>query len=110
MNKFSKSLTRDPTESTEFKTALLLKKSTLTKDICKQVLPTGSRPPRLYGVPMIQREGIPLSPIVSNIGAPTYKFSSYLSRLLQQLVRKSEHHVTKSTVHPDTGIYTYTTR
>ena len=110
MNKFSKSLTRDPTESTECKTALLLKKSTLTKDICKQVLPTGSRPPRLYGVPMIQREGIPLSPIVSNIGAPTYKFSSYLSRLLQQLVRKSEHHVTKSTVHPDTGIYTYTTR
>jgi hypothetical protein len=43
-------LARDPTDSTERKTTLLLKKSALTEDICKQLCPAGSRPPRLYGL------------------------------------------------------------
>jgi hypothetical protein len=68
-------LTRDPSDLTEQKTALLLKKSTLTEDICKQLHPSGSRPPRLYGLPKIHKEGVPLRPIVSNICAPTYQLS-----------------------------------
>ena len=77
-----KSLARDPTELTERTTALLLKKSTLTEDICKRLCPTGSRPLRLYGLPKIHKEGVPLRPTVSNIGAPTHKLSSYLSGFL----------------------------
>ena len=39
-------LARDATDSTERKTTLLLKKSTLTEDIRKQLSPAGSRPPK----------------------------------------------------------------
>jgi len=52
-----RSLASDPTGSTELKTTLLLKKSTLTKDISKQLRPASSRPPRLYGLSKIHKEG-----------------------------------------------------
>src|SRR5215469_1292483 len=89
-------LTKDPTESTERKTTRLLKKSTLSEDICKQLSPSGSRPPRLYGLPKIHKEGVPLRPIVSNIGAPTYQLSKHLAGLLSPLTGKSTHHVKNS--------------
>jgi hypothetical protein len=79
-------LTRDPTDSTERKTTLLLKKPTLTEDICKQLRPAGSRSPRLYGLPKIHKEGVPLRPTVSYIGAPTYQLSKYIAGLLGQLI------------------------
>jgi len=86
-------LARDPTDSTERKNILLLKKSTLTEDICKQLRPAGSRPPRMYGLPEIHKEGVPLRPIVSNIGAPTYQLSKYLAGLPSQLTGNAAHHV-----------------
>jgi hypothetical protein len=86
-------LTRDPTDSTERKTTSLLKKSTLTEDICKQLRPTSSRPPSLYGLPKLHKEGVPLRPIVNNIGTLTYQLSKYLARLLSQLTGNSAHHV-----------------
>jgi hypothetical protein len=72
-------LTKDPTDATERKNTLLLKKSTLTEDIYKRLSPSGSRPPRLYGLPKIHKVGVPLRPIVSNIGTPTYQLSKYLA-------------------------------
>jgi len=63
-------LTTDPTDSIERKTTVLLKKSSLTEETRRQLGPAGSRPPRLYGLPKIHKEGVPLRPIVSNIGAP----------------------------------------
>jgi hypothetical protein len=90
-------LTKDPTNSTERKTSLLLKRSTLTEDIRKQLRPSGSRPPRFYGLPKIHKEGVPLRPIVSNIGAPTYQLSKYLAGLLTQLTGDSPHHIKNST-------------
>jgi hypothetical protein len=88
-----KELTKDPTDSVERKTALLLKKSKLAEDICKRLRPTGTRPPRLYGLPEIHKEGMPLRPIISNIGAPTYQLSKYLATLLRPFVGPSIHHV-----------------
>jgi len=91
-----KKLTKDPTDSTERKTTTLIKKTTLSEDLCKKVSPTGSRPPRLYGLPKIHKEGVPLRPIFSNIGAPTYQLSKHLAELLGQLTGKSAHHVKNS--------------
>jgi len=65
-------LAKDPTDAIERKTTLLLKKSSLTEETRRQLRPAGSRPPRMYGLPKIHKEGIPLRPIVSNIGTPTY--------------------------------------
>ena len=50
-------LARDPTDSTERKTTPLLKKSTLTEGLCKQLRPADSGPPRLYGVLKVHKEG-----------------------------------------------------
>jgi len=78
-------LPRDPTDSTERKTTRLLKKSTLSEDVYKELNPSGSRPPRLYGLPKIHKEGVPMRPIVSNIGAPMYKLAKYLAGFLNHL-------------------------
>ena len=90
-------LPKDPTESTERKTTSLIKKSTLPEELSNKLCPTGSRPPRLYGLPKIHKEGVPLRPIVSNIGAPTYQLSKHLAALLGQLTGNSTHHVKNST-------------
>jgi hypothetical protein len=57
---------------------------------------TGCRPPRLYGLPKIHKEEVPLKSIVNNIGAPTYQLSKYLAGLLSQLTENSAHHVKNS--------------
>ena len=40
---------------------------------------TGCRPPLLYGVPKL---GIPLRPIVSCIGSPSYNLSKFISKMI----------------------------
>ena len=57
----------------------------------------GTRLLRLYGLPKIHRDDVPIRPTVSNIGAPTYKLSKYLTSLLIPLVGRSSHHVTNFT-------------
>ena len=86
-------LTKDPTDSIERKTTALLKKSSITEETRRQLCPAGSRPPILYGLPKVHKEGIPLRPIVSNIGAPKYQLSKHLSGLLNQHTGKTAHHV-----------------
>lgn len=36
-------------------------------------------PPRLYGLPKIHKDGVPIRPIVSFISSPTYKLAKYLN-------------------------------
>ena len=77
-----RALARDPKEAVERKTILLLKKSSLAEEVCKRLRHAGARPPRLYGLPKIHKEGVPLRPIVSNIGAPTYQLAKFLAGIL----------------------------
>ena len=90
-------MAKDPNTTTEQKTTLLLKKkSSFTEETRRQLSTTSSRPPRLHGLPKIHKEGVPLRPIVSNIGAPTYQLPKHLAGLLNQLIGKSVHHVKNS--------------
>jgi hypothetical protein len=73
----------------ERKTSLLLKKSTLAEGVCRRLHPTGTRPLGLYGLCTIHKEGVPLRPVVSNIGVLTFKLSMYLAGLLSPLVGHS---------------------
>jgi hypothetical protein len=50
----------------------------------------------MYRLPKIHKEGVPLRPFVSNIGAPTYQLSKHLSGLLNKLTGKTAHHVKNS--------------
>jgi hypothetical protein len=88
-----KKLRKDPTDSVERKTVLLLKKSPFTEEIRQQLRPLGSRPPRLYGLPKIHKPDVPLRPIVSTIGSPTYHLAQHLAGLLNTYTCHSPHHV-----------------
>ena len=50
------------------------------------------QPPKLYGpggLPKLHKPGIPLRPIVTFCGSPTYQLSKYLTTMLQPLTDKS---------------------
>ncbi|GJQ72197.1 hypothetical protein Trydic_g3288 [Trypoxylus dichotomus] len=81
---------------------LNMKASSLPDDIEKQVIVTEALPPRLYGLPKIHKQDVPLRPIVSAIGAPTYLLAKHLTTLLQlyiggkpSYIRDSAHFVEK---------------
>jgi hypothetical protein len=91
-------LTKDPTDSIERKTTQLLKKSSLKDDLCKHLRPSGSRSPRLYDLPKIHKEGVPLRHIVSIIGAHTYQLAKHITGFLNKLAGNLTHHV-KNSIH-----------
>jgi len=47
------------------------------------------QPPKLYGLPKLHKPGIPMRPITSFCGSPTYQLSEYLTSILQSLTDKS---------------------
>ena len=55
--------------------------------------PQGQVPPKFYGLLKVHKEGMPLRPIASSIGAVTYETSKELSRILKPLVGKSPYQV-----------------
>jgi hypothetical protein len=95
-DKAYKKLKKDPTDSVERKTVLLLKKSPIAAEVGQQLRPQDCRPPRLYGLPKFHKPDVPLSPIVSTIGSPAYRLAKYLSGLLSNHTGNSPHHVRNS--------------
>ena len=59
----------------------------------RKLYPTGAGSLKFYGLPKLHKEGTPLRPIVSSIGAVTYATSKELSRILKPLVGKSPYHI-----------------
>ena len=53
--------------------------------------------PRIYSLPKIHKDGVPLRPIVNTIGSPTYKLARFLANLLKPLVGKTNSFVKDST-------------
>ena len=50
-----------------------------------------SQPPKLYGLPKLHKPNIPMRPIISFYGSPTYQLSKYLTTVLQALTDQSRH-------------------
>ncbi|KAG8236554.1 hypothetical protein J437_LFUL016859 [Ladona fulva] len=65
-------------------------KAGVPEDTIKSLLPQAPVPPRLYGLPKVHEESLPLKLIVSAINSPTYLLARYLAKLH---VEKSIHHV-----------------
>ena len=65
------------------KTDSLVKQSSLAPDVKTAVRCSEALPPRLYGLPKIHKEDVPLRPIVSAIGSPTYTLAKHLTGLLK---------------------------
>jgi hypothetical protein len=74
-----KNVAKDPTM--EQKTAILIKKTSLSEDVADQLLSRGLKPPRQYRFPKIYKEGIPLRNINSMIGAVICKLTKHTTRL-----------------------------
>ncbi|XP_071441632.1 uncharacterized protein [Hetaerina americana] len=89
-------LSRDPTESITKRTVELIKKSNIPTEISRNLRPQAPAPPRMYGLPKIHKTGIPLRPIVSAIGSPTYNLAKYLTGVLAPHVGNCSHHVKNS--------------
>ena len=92
-----RTITSDPTNKYKNKLIGLLKSikagGGINETTYKKLYPTGAGSPKFYGLPKLHKEGTPLRPIVSSIGAVTYSTSKELSRILKPLVGKSPHHI-----------------
>ena len=90
----------DPTTKYRKKLISMLKsiraEGGISKAVYKKLYPTGEGSPKFYGLPKIHKEGMPLRPIVSSIGAVTYSTSKVISRILKPLVGKSPYHIQNS--------------
>ncbi|KAK9874835.1 hypothetical protein WA026_005651 [Henosepilachna vigintioctopunctata] len=84
-----KMLKRDPTASILRKTNDLIKNSSIPEELQKKIKVSEALSPRLYGLPKIHKPDVPLRPIVSAIGSPTYNLAKHLTRLLQPHVGQS---------------------
>ena len=92
-----RTISSDPT--TKYKNKLInLLKTIKTEGVMNEALyrrpyPTGAGSPKFYGLPRFHKEGIPLRPIVSSIGAVSYETSKELARILNPLMGKSPYQV-----------------
>ena len=86
-------LKRDPTPSLQRK--LNSKIFSMRKANMINLLPTQmfSSTTILYGLPKLHEPQIPMRPIVSFCGSPTYELSKHLTTVLQPLTNKSQHKV-----------------
>ena len=96
-----KKLDKDPTAKIKRKVAKTLKKTEDKGELSKErrlfLIPHASTAPQLYGLPKVHKEGIPLRPIVSTIGSPTYGLAKELARILSPLAGRTSSFVENST-------------
>ena len=92
-----RNITSDPTTKHKNNLVNILKtiknEGEIDEALDKKLYPTGAGTPKFYGLPKIHKEGIPLRPIISSIGAASYATSKELARILKPLVGSSIFHV-----------------
>ncbi|XP_043263261.1 uncharacterized protein LOC122403673 [Colletes gigas] len=86
-------INKDPTPGISRITNQFIKQANLSLEISKSITSTEPQPPKLYGLPKIHKDNIPLRPIVSAINSPTHNLAKYLCRVLQPL---TEHCLTST--------------
>ena len=90
-------LKKDPTAKVEARVTRALKelerKGCISEKERKHLSLQCSTPPQIYGLPKIHKDGIPLRPIVSAIGSPTYQLAKTLARILTPLAGKTSSYI-----------------
>ena len=89
----------DNTDKLENNIVKFLKHLVLTKemsqDIFEFVKPVGSIRPRIYGLPKIHKNDVPLRPILSMINSPQHKIAKFLNYLLEPVLDYYSNYVIK---------------
>ena len=47
------------------------------------LIPSGSKPGKLYGLAKVRKDNTPLRPVVSMVGTPEYKLAKFLDNLIK---------------------------
>ena len=93
-------LPKNPTPTIERKITNKLRSlhqsQTINTPLYRHLKPSGSACPRFFGQPKIHKPGVPLRPIVSSRGGPTYNTARHLTKILHPLVGLTPHHITNS--------------
>ena len=96
-----KRLPKDPTPAFERRMNKLLldlqKSGALTSPLYNHLRSSAGKIPLLYGLPKIHKPEVPLRPIVSFVGSPSYQLSKHLAHILSPLVGNTPSHVKNST-------------
>ena len=73
----------------------LNKKGEIPDEVYQDIRPTGSTRPRMYGVPKIHKEAVPLRPILSMVGSPQHATAKWLAELLKPVSLKFSKYTVK---------------
>ncbi|XP_067634760.1 uncharacterized protein, partial [Eurosta solidaginis] len=88
---------QDPTSRLQTKNNTLVEKlfrtEIITKAEKKKLSTNTALPPRIYGLPKIHKEGIPLRPICSAVGLPAYGLCKYIAEILKNTTAASVYNV-----------------
>jgi len=79
----------------------LQKSGALTSPLYNHLRSSAGKIPLLYGLPKIHKPEVPLRPIVSFVGSPSYQLSKHLAHILSPLVGNTPSHVKNSTQFPE---------
>lgn len=92
-----KKLDRDPSQKLQRKLNnklfTLHKANIFKRPLYSKLRCSVAQAPKLYGLPKIHKENIPMRPIVSFCSSPTYELSKYLANILKPLTDHSRHRV-----------------
>ncbi|XP_072392054.1 uncharacterized protein [Diabrotica undecimpunctata] len=88
-------ISTDPTTYLEKTTKAKIQTSNIKKEHHFQLIPRekSSRCPKLYGLPKVHKDGLPLRPIVSSIGSPLQPLARFLAEKLQPYAEEADSYV-----------------
>lgn len=93
-------LKKDPTQiiqrNLNNKVDLLLKKSYINCPMSRHLKSYNSLAPKFYGLPKIHKTQIPMRPVTSFCGSPTYNLSKFISNPIKKIIGKTEFHIKNS--------------
>ena len=91
-----KKLSKNPLKKVSRAVALAIKSCNSTIPLAQKLIEGNPITPRIYGLPKIHKDGVPLRPIVNTIGGPTYLLAKFLAAKLRPLVGQTESFVKDS--------------
>ena len=82
---------KDTTKKIQNKVSSLVKKweqnNYVNEFTAKDLRVSNAFPSRLYGLPKIHKDGMPLRPIVSYVGSPTYYLATFIKNIISKNAR-----------------------
>ena len=67
----------------------------LSREYYKRIKPVGSLHPRMYGLPKVHKQNVPLRPILSKVGSAQHQLAKWLGELLQPALESVSRFVIK---------------